>query len=141
MKIEFSRIPLEVRTQEFKIADIVELSAEEFEKFSKRLNEDYDFIAKNANKYRVDEEGVAQCLLVLGKGQDDGILVLSEGYSYAPYGVFAICENNRTNGKISVVKKSCGGNGDLCRRLCRKSVAKPREWKLYDNGERSARRI
>lgn len=83
MKIEFSRIPLDVRTQEFKIADTVELSAEEFENFSKHLNEDYDFIAKNANKYRVDEQGVAQCLLVLGKGQDDGILVLSEGYSYA----------------------------------------------------------
>lgn len=83
MKIEFGRIPLDVRTQEFKIADTVELSAEEFEKFRNHLNEDYDFIAKNANKYRVDEEGVAQCLLVFGKGQDDGILVLSEGYSHA----------------------------------------------------------
>lgn len=83
MKIEFSRIPLDVRTQEFKIADTVELSAEEFERFRAHLNEDYDFIAKNANKYRVDEQGIAQCLLVLGKGQDDGILVLSEGYSYA----------------------------------------------------------
>lgn len=83
MKIEFSRIPLDVRTQEFKVADTVELSAEGFERFRAHLNEDYDFIAKNANKYRVDEEGIAQCLLVLGKGQDDGILVISEGYSYA----------------------------------------------------------
>lgn len=83
MKIEFSRIPLDIRAQEFKIADTVKLSATEFEKFCKHLNDDYDFIAKDANKYRVDEEGVAHCLLVLGKGQDDGILVLSEGYSYA----------------------------------------------------------
>lgn len=82
MRIGFGRIPLDLRTQEFKIADTVELSAEEFEKFRENLNEDYDFIAKNANKYRVDEQGMAQCLLVLGKGQDDGILVLSEGYSY-----------------------------------------------------------
>ena len=83
MKIEFGRIPLDVRTQEFKIADTVELSAEEFEQFRAHLNENYDFIAQNANKYRVDEEGIAQCLLVLGKGQDDGILVLSEGSSHA----------------------------------------------------------
>ena len=83
MKIEFSRIPLDMRTQEFKIVDTVELSAEEFERFRAHLNEDYDFIEKNANKYRVDEQGIAQCLLVLGKGQDDGILVLSEGFSYA----------------------------------------------------------
>ena len=83
MKIGFDRIPLDARTQEFKIVDTIELSAQGFEKFREHLNEDYDFIAKNANKYRVDEQGVAQCLLVLGASQDDGILVTSEGYSYA----------------------------------------------------------
>lgn len=82
MKIEFSQIPLEQRTQEFKIVDTVELSAEEFKNFREHLNEDYDFISKNANKYRVDESGIARCLLVVGEGQEDGILVISEGYSY-----------------------------------------------------------
>ena len=31
----------------------------------------------------VDTEGVSHCLLVLGEGSDDGILVESEGSSYA----------------------------------------------------------
>ena len=82
MKTEFSRIPLDKRTQEFKIEDVVKLSTADFEKFCNALNEDYDFISKNANKYRVDENGLAHCLLVVGEGQEDGILIISEGYSY-----------------------------------------------------------
>lgn len=82
MKIEFSRIPLEQRTQEFTIEDVVKLSMEEFANFCNHMNEDYDFISKNSYKYRVDESGIARCLLVVGKGQEDGILVISEGYSY-----------------------------------------------------------
>ena len=82
MKIEFSRIPLEQRTQEFTIEDVVKLSTEEFANFCNHMNEDYDFISKNSDKYRVDESGIARCLLVVGKGQEDGILVISEGYSY-----------------------------------------------------------
>ena len=82
MKIEFSRIPLEQRTQEFTIEDVVKLSTEEFANFCNHMNEDYDFISKNSDKYRVDESGIARCLLVVGKDQEDGILVISEGYSY-----------------------------------------------------------
>ena len=82
MKIEFSRIPLEQRTQEFTIEDVVKLSTEEFANFCNHMNEDYDFISKNSDKYRVDESGIARFLLVVGKGQEDGILVISEGYSY-----------------------------------------------------------
>lgn len=82
MKAEFSRIPLDRRLQDFEIEEVVELSMDEFERFRKNMGENYDFISVNANKYRVDENGVGHCLLVLGKGQADGILIISEGYSY-----------------------------------------------------------
>ena len=35
-----------------------------------------------------DKNGVSHCLLVLGEGQDDGILVESEGSFYARYSAF-----------------------------------------------------
>ena len=48
---------------------------------------DYDFIADYANETYDDGER-KHCLLVLGEGEDDGILVCSEGSFYARYSAY-----------------------------------------------------
>ena len=66
----------------------VTLSAEEFVHFSQNLMNDYDFIRENIDRMYQDENGVNHCLLVLGEGCTDGILVESEGSTYARYSAF-----------------------------------------------------
>jgi len=66
----------------------VTLSAEEFAHFSQNLMSDYDFIRENIDRMYQDENGVKHCLLVLGEGCADGILVESEGSTYARYSAF-----------------------------------------------------
>lgn len=48
----------------------------------------YKFIDQNKERMYVDENNVYHCLLVLGENQDDGILIESEGSSYARYSSF-----------------------------------------------------
>lgn len=66
----------------------VTLSAEGFAHFSQNLMCDYDFIRENIDRMYQDENGVNHCLLVLGEGCADGILVESEGSTYARYSAF-----------------------------------------------------
>ena len=66
----------------------VTLSAEEFAHFAQNLMSDYDFIRENIDRMYQDENGVKHCLLVLGEGCADGILVESEGSTYARYSAF-----------------------------------------------------
>ena len=67
------------------IEDVEELPAHEFSAFCNHLTDDYDFIHRLADRLTCDSCGVNHCLLVLCEGQDDGILVKSEGYDYARY--------------------------------------------------------
>lgn len=67
------------------IDKVVELPAGEFSVFSHRLTDDYTFIHEMADQLTCDAHGINHCLLVLCEGQDDGILVKSEGYDYARY--------------------------------------------------------
>lgn len=46
------------------------------------------FIRENIDRMYQDEDGVNHCLLVLGEGCADGILVESEGSTYARYSAF-----------------------------------------------------
>ena len=50
--------------------------------------DDYDFIRNNIDLMYCDREGVYHCLLVVGEDRPDGILVESEGSSYARYAAF-----------------------------------------------------
>lgn len=75
----------EIRAHDCEITKVVELDSNRFQQFQRNLLHDYDFIAENADAMRVDENGVSHCLLVLGEGHEDGILVRSGGYDYARY--------------------------------------------------------
>ena len=72
---------------ECEIEKVIRLSDSEFAQFQQTLLADYDFLADNAELMRVDD-GVTHCLLVVGETFEDGILVNSEGSSYARYAAY-----------------------------------------------------
>ena len=70
------------------IESVVELPAEEYRRFSKNLLGRFDFIRDCKAPLHQDSMGVNHCLLVLGEGSNDGILVRSEGSDYARYSAY-----------------------------------------------------
>ena len=78
----------EIRTDECKIEAVVVLDAEEFEDFHKRLFVARDFIADNRDYMYLDRNGISHCLLVLGEGKPDGILVDSGLSQHAKFTSF-----------------------------------------------------
>ena len=73
----------ELETQNCKIERAVELPSDTFDSFCHRLLYDYEFIRANEDAMYREQNGVDHCLLVLGEGHRDGILVQSEGCGYA----------------------------------------------------------
>lgn len=86
--IPLRRKDTEVEAVPCTVEKSVTLSAEEFAHFSQNLMNHYDFIRENIDRMYQDENGVNHCLLVLGEGCTDGILVESEGSTYARYSAF-----------------------------------------------------
>lgn len=78
----------EIRIDECKIEAVVVLNAEEFEDFRRRLFVARDFIADNRDYMYLDRNGISHCLLVLGEGQQDGILVDSGLSQHAKFTSF-----------------------------------------------------
>jgi len=70
------------------IDKIVELPEAEFKYFKTAPLRNISFIAENTDLMYKDSDGVFHCLLVLGEGSSDGVLVESEGYNYARYSSF-----------------------------------------------------
>lgn len=87
MRAEFSRKEPEVRASEFQVNKVICLPPDEYAYFTQNLLKDYDFIAENAELMGV-ENGVWQCILVTGEDMNEGVLVESEGASYARYSAF-----------------------------------------------------
>ena len=67
------------------VACIVELSNAEFYDFQFNPLADHDFIKEHLPDLKTDEFHAIPCMLVLGEGVDDGILVDPQEYSYARY--------------------------------------------------------
>jgi hypothetical protein len=70
------------------IEKIVELPEKEYKYFKTAPLRDMSFIAENTDIMCRDENGIYHCLLVLGEGSSDGVLIESEGYDYARYSSF-----------------------------------------------------
>lgn len=81
----FSRKEVELISTPSKVENIVHLFEKDFNYFSKHLLHDYDFIEGHKESMFKDVHGVQHCLLVIGEDHDEGILVQSEGASYARY--------------------------------------------------------
>jgi hypothetical protein len=70
------------------IEKIVELPEAEYEHFKSAPLRDMSFIAENTGLMCRDLNGIYHCLLVLGEGTSDGVLIEAEGYNYARYSSF-----------------------------------------------------
>lgn len=70
---------------EFVIEKTVVVPDEKLEQLIHEPSEFQDFISQNAELMEMDAEGVYHCILVTGKGRTDGVLIESEGFSYARY--------------------------------------------------------
>ena len=81
----FVKKEVELISTPSKVENIVHLSEKDFNYFSKHLLHDYEFIEEHKESMFKDEHGVQHCLLVIGEDHDEGILVQSEGSSYARY--------------------------------------------------------
>lgn len=76
--------------KEYIIEKVIELSSEEFESLCNKffvLNDFVrkDYITKNKDLMYVDENDAIHCLLVLGEGENDGIVIESAGNDCARY--------------------------------------------------------
>jgi len=90
MRAEFERKNPKVYTMECVIEKVVCLPAELYTVFTQNLLESYDFLEEN-KKYMWVENDVWHCILVTGEGLEEGVLVQSEGASYARYSSFVPC--------------------------------------------------
>jgi hypothetical protein len=73
--------PSDFSLQDCLVDKVVELSAAEFDDLVKRPLVDRDWIAENREIMYHGEDGY-HCLLALGEGYSDGVLIEAEGYSY-----------------------------------------------------------
>jgi len=77
--------PDDLRTEPCVVDKTIEISRDDFARLCKQPLRDFDFIDENKQWMGCDQHGKKHCLLVLGKGYDDGVLIFSSGYSYARY--------------------------------------------------------
>ena len=75
----------EIQPARCDIACVVELPNEEFYDFQFNPLEDHAFIREHLTDLKTNEFHAIPCMLVLGEGVDDGILVDPQGYDYARY--------------------------------------------------------
>ena len=71
--------------RDFVIEKTIRIPKEEFASMLGNPMENKDFIAENKDLMYQDFNGIYHCLLVIGEGRTDGILVESDGYDYAKF--------------------------------------------------------
>lgn len=86
-KARFERKENTPDVSEADIVGVTKLSREQYSRFYGQMLNGYDFIADYA-KETYDDGERKHCLLVLGEGEDDGILVCSESSFYARYSAY-----------------------------------------------------
>ena len=84
MYTTFERKP-QFHLRDFVIEKTIRIPEKEFASMLGNPMEDKDFIVKNKDLMYEDFIGTYHCLLVMGEGRTDGILVESDGYDYARY--------------------------------------------------------
>jgi hypothetical protein len=85
MKAIFERKPSDFDLQSFEVSKTILLPAKVFEDVLTNPMRDYSFIQENTDLMHCDSSGVYHCLLLIGEGRNDGLLVESEGYGYCRY--------------------------------------------------------
>ena len=91
MKVKFERKAFKeqiIPQDEFVIGRVVKIPIKQFNKFLNDMLGDYKFIEEHKDLMYIDNNNVWHSILVTAKEVDFGILVQSEGYSYARYSAF-----------------------------------------------------
>lgn len=70
------------------INQVVELSDQDFDYFSKNLLDDYPFIHQLQENMKDPYAGNRQTIAIVNESNNDGILVDSQGYRYARYAAY-----------------------------------------------------
>jgi Large extracellular alpha-helical protein len=86
-KAVFSRKEPQFEAESCVVSKVIKLSGSEYDRFSRNMNADQDFIRDNQDLMGF-EDGARHCLLVVSDERRDGILVHSSGYDYARYAAF-----------------------------------------------------
>ena len=69
----------------FIIEKVINLTESEFKVFSDRLLDDYHFIKESIDLMYIDKDNIWHVIMVTTESIDYGILINSEGSSYAKY--------------------------------------------------------
>lgn len=96
----------QIKVSACSVEDIVELDAAEYASLYQGLLADKEYISQR-KKLMGYENGTEHCVLILGKGQEDGILVQSEGYNYARYSAFIPQARTAVNSHIRQLAECC----------------------------------
>lgn len=86
-KTNFMYKPGNFQMDDCQIEKVVELTPNEFAKLRITPLEDQSFIVGNRH-FMFSRDSVMHCLLALGQGSHDGVLVMSDGYDYPRYAAF-----------------------------------------------------
>ena len=105
-KADFRRKDIAIEAADCVVEKIIRLSGAEFDRFSRNLMREYDFLRDNKIDSVIDDKGRIRCLLVTGEGRRDGILVNTEGSDYARCSAFMPNINDfLTVGRYSALAK------------------------------------
>ncbi|WP_407384099.1 DUF6329 domain-containing protein [Ruminococcus sp.] len=88
LNVHLNNKPTEYGLSRCNVAQIVELTHDEFITLKSRPLDYYDFITDNKDKLQYDNSNIRQCIMFLDGDGDDGILVDPQGYDYARYSAY-----------------------------------------------------
>lgn len=83
----FSRKESQFEHEPCVVEKTIRLSGTEYDRFRRNMLADQDFISGN-KEHMFFADGAHHCLLVVGEGRRDGVLVDSSGHDYARYAAF-----------------------------------------------------
>lgn len=99
IKANFLYKPSNFQMDDCQIEKLVELSQEDFCRLKTTPYEDQSFITEN-KRCMFSKDGVMHCLLALGQGSNDGVLIEAEGYNYPRYAAYIPGMRDIVNAKL-----------------------------------------
>lgn len=112
-KIRFNSKDPAPDVKPFRLRAVEILDENQWAVFSNRLLDDYDFIAKHSDALCVGSDGITNALLVLNKQTEEGILVNSEGSSYARYSAYLPFAGHMLDYYVNMIADYCVTEGTL----------------------------
>ncbi len=110
-KARFERKENAIDVQPFRVVALETINEIQWQRFSQNLLDDYDIIAGHAKDLHVGSDGVTNALLVLNEKTGEGILVNSEGSSYARYSAYLPFAKLYLDSEVAMVADYCVTKG------------------------------